>query len=104
MDKMEQFWDEQAEWSRSVFGSDQIRGPQGPLKHLAKEVQEVLADPTDLEEYADLMFLVVDATRRADFTYQQLMDACFAKLVKNKSRKWGPASLDEPVEHVRVED
>ena len=36
----QQFWDQQAEWSRATFGSDTERGPLGPLKHLEKEAKE----------------------------------------------------------------
>jgi len=98
------FWYELSNWSQNTFGSDQVRGSQGPLKHLAKEINEVLADPTDLEEYADLLFLVFDATRRAGFTFAELSEACFAKLEKNKARKWPTPTSDEPVEHIRDED
>ena len=105
---MEDFWNLQAEWSRSVFGPDDVRGPQGPLKHLVKEVEKELlpeiqsgSSKGDLEEYADLVFLVVDSTRRAGYTYPQLLEMCFTKLEKNRNRKWNTTSLDEPVEHVR---
>jgi len=95
------FWHAQAEWSRKAFGPDNVRGPAGPLKHLKKEVDETLANPTDLEEYVDCLFLVCDATRRAGFSPEQLLQVAFAKLEKNKARVWPPTSTDEPVEHVR---
>jgi hypothetical protein len=44
----------QAEWSQATFGPDNERGPIGPLKHLAKEVAEVMQDPTDLMEFRRL--------------------------------------------------
>lgn len=93
------FWTDLAAWSSVAFGDDKIRGPIGPLKHLAKEVEECLADPTDLEEYADLLFLVFDATRRAGFTYFDFVNAVRTKLRKNMARKWPSAKKDEPVEH-----
>jgi hypothetical protein len=91
-----------AEWSEKTFG-DLRRGPQGPLKHLVKEVQEVLQKPDDLEEYADCIFLTLDAARRAGFTLDQLMLALEKKLVKNKARTWPPIDYtsDEPKEHVK---
>ncbi len=99
---LQAFWHAQAKWSQATFGTDAERGPLGPLKHLAKEVQEVIADPTDLTEYSDLLFLICDATRRAGFTYDQLLAAAWAKLEVNKARKWSaPAKGDEAVEHVR---
>lgn len=98
---LEEFWHQQAEWSQATFGADTERGPAGPLKHLRKEIEEVLADPTDLIEYVDLQFLVFDAARRAGFTYPQFEAACFHKLEVNRSRRWQKPTTDEPVEHVR---
>jgi hypothetical protein len=90
----EQFWNEQAEWSRATFGQDHERGPAGPLKHLQKEVGEVFAElsepvehPLDEEEkqsrltveLADLVFLVFDATRRSGGTFEDadgMADLC----------------------------
>lgn len=97
------FWDHLSLWSQKTFGSDSVRGPQGPLLHLAKEVQECLEKPKDLEEYADLLFLVFDSTRRAGFTYEELVAAVFTKLEKNKLRKWPTPTSDKPVEHIREE-
>ena len=98
------FWGAQAEWSEATFGTIAERGPIGPLKHLKKEVDETLAKPHDLEEYADMLFLLVDATRRAGFTYDQWVEKAFEKLEKNKKRTWAkPTASDEPVEHIREE-
>lgn len=95
------FWKALEDWSQKTFGSDKERGPIGPLKHLRKEAKEAIAKPNDLEEYADCLFLVFDATRRAGFSYDQLVEACFAKLAENKGRKWQKPTKDGPVEHVR---
>jgi Protein of unknown function (DUF550) len=96
------FWPAQAEWSQNTFGSDNERGPIGPLKHLAKEVAEVLQDPTDLMEFVDCLFLIFDSTRRAGFTFEELRDAAWKKLEINKARKWQtPPKGDEAIEHVR---
>src|SRR5581483_2899425 len=85
---LEDFWNELSVWSQATFGLDQLRGPTFSLKHLAKEVQECLAAPHDLEEYADLQFLVFDAARRAGFSYAQLVEAVRHKLAVNRSRQW----------------
>ena len=97
-----EFWKQHSEWSQATFGLDSERGPIGPLKHLAKEAVEAQEDTTDIEEFADCLFLICDATRRAGFTWDQLISAAFKKLEKNKSRTWQkPVNSDEPVEHVR---
>jgi hypothetical protein len=98
---LERFWGEHADWSQKTFGSDIERGPEGPLKHLALEVQECLANTGDLEEYADLILLTFDACRRAGFDYSDLTLACYRKLSKNRERKWPKTSPDQPVEHIR---
>lgn len=96
------FWAAHSQWSQATFGSDVDRGPTGPLKHLAKEVDEVLAHPKDASEYADLILLSFDAARRSGLTHEQLVAACWAKLEVNKARKWAtPTKGDEAVEHVR---
>ena len=117
---MEQFHAEQAAWSQSTFGSDADRGPIGPMKHLAREVlTEMLGIPredvtailqkakhgdglSDVVEHADLQFLVFDSSRRAGFTFKDLLEACFKKLEVNKARQWGPKTGDEPVEHIKA--
>lgn len=116
---MRAFAIQQSRWSQSTFGADAERGPIGPAKHLAKEVLcELLGMDReaatallatlkggdglrDVEEWCDAVFLVLDGSRRAGFSYDQLLAACWAKLKKNKARTWGAASSDEPVEHDR---
>ena len=103
-DLVEFFWDSLADWSQATFGSDQDRGPRGPLKHLLKEAQEALDAPTVAarrEEIVDCQFLVFDAARREGMTLTELFAGCMAKLVKNRQRTWGKPSGDEPVEHIR---
>lgn len=126
--RAQQFWDEQAEWSRATFGSDKERGPVGPLKHLEKEAKEAWVEAQMLDgfreskktnrtpdydidikgcekdlrtEIADCLFLTFDAARRAGMTLDELINTAFEKLEINKSRKWGKPTADGPVEHIR---
>lgn len=92
---------EHGEWSQTQFGLDSERGPEGPLAHLAKEVEEMAADPTDLSEYADGLLLLLDASRRAGFTADQLLEAASVKLKVNMEREWGEPNPDGSVEHIR---
>jgi hypothetical protein len=95
------FWDALGIWSQATFGTDAERGPLGPIKHLRKECDEALAKPDDIVEYADMVFLVFDACRRAGFTYEELEAAIWAKLAVNQKRTWGPKSSDGVTEHIR---
>lgn len=100
--EFEEFEEQRRDWSHKTFGGKLRRGPVGPLKHLKLEADEAISDPTNLEEYADLMFLVLDATDRAGYGLPELMSALWFKLAKNKARKWPvPGAGDEPVEHER---
>jgi len=102
MKDVHEFWYQQSIWSQETFGLDTERGPIGALKHLAKEAVEAQMVPTDLEEYVDCLFLVFDATRRAGYSFDDLLQGAFEKLEKNKRRVWPkPGPGDEPVEHVR---
>jgi NTP pyrophosphatase (non-canonical NTP hydrolase) len=106
---LQEFWRQQAAWSNATFGLDSERGPIGPTKHLLKEVNEVLEHLEAgtyeaeklLEEFADCLFLLFDAVRRAGFVLPQLIKKAFWKLAKNKLRVWPKPTSDEPVEHVK---
>jgi hypothetical protein len=100
--RVQNFWDTHALWSQQTFGSDAERGPIGPLKHLEKEACDCQDAPDDLEEKADCLLLIFDATRRSGRTLAELMEAAEAKLEKNKKREWSRSLLpDEPIEHRR---
>lgn len=87
-----------AEWSDRQFGDV---GPVGPLKHLAKEAIEAAEAPDDISEFADILMLVWDATRRAGFSDEQLAEAVAEKLERNKRRAWGEVKDGEPCHHVK---
>lgn len=87
-----------AEWSDRQFGDV---GPVGPLKHLAKEAIEAAEAPDDISEFADILMLVWDATRRAGFSDEQLAEAVAEKLERNKRRTWGVVTDGEPCHHVK---
>ncbi len=100
----ERFYDlanDHAEWSQATFGSDAERGPEGPLNHLKREVGEAIDSPRDEEEYADLLLLVLDASRRAGISAPELVSAAAKKLDKNKEREWGERQPDGVFEHKR---
>jgi hypothetical protein len=54
----------QMTWSQATFGSDEVRGPIGALRHLEKEAKEAQDATGDIVEYADCLLLLLDASRR----------------------------------------
>jgi hypothetical protein len=93
-------WNDQAAWSQQTFGSDAVRGPAGPLHHLKLEADETLASPTDRHEYADLLLLVLDASRRAGISLQSLILSAREKHEINRRRHWPKPSTNAPVLHL----
>lgn len=94
-------WNFLEHWSQKTFGTDAERGPIGPLKHLKKEADEAIANPQDINEYVDCLFLIFDATRRAGFSQQQLWDAAIEKTKELETRTYPKPTADEPSEHIR---
>jgi hypothetical protein len=95
----------QREWSFRAFGPGRVAGV---LAHLRKEIDEIEAAPTDLEEWADALILVIDGMWRATgASGLEFARVVLAKMAKNRARKWpAPGTVPEgqPVEHVRGED
>jgi len=91
----------QRDWSAATFGPG-FR--LGVLDHLAKELEEVRADPLDLGEWVDLVILALDGAWRAGHGPQQIIDAIVAKQARNEARTW-PDWRDQPsdraIEHDR---
>jgi hypothetical protein len=90
------------EWSQRTFGPG-LR-TNGVLAHNRKELEEIEADPRDLEEWVVVINLAVDGAGRAGHTPEAIIDMLHAKHVKNEGRTWPDwreASEDHPIEHVR---
>jgi len=107
MHALGEFMNAQQSWSEKTFGPPEHRGPIGPLKHLAKEAVEAsesVGTEHALEELADCLFLLCDATWRSGFWVNDLLKAAYEKLDKNKERTWPDwrtADANAPIEHVR---
>lgn len=111
MTTLGEFANFQKDWSEKTFGPPEFRGPAGPLKHLAKEAMEAASEEVgtekQLEELADCLFLIVDATFRSGFWTTDLLSAAMKKLDKNKEREWPDwksADPNAPIEHDRSKD
>lgn len=98
------FFRAHVEWSERTFGPASERGPEGPIDHLRKEVEELAKAPRDLEEVADGIHLLVDVAWRSGHSYDDLMRALFAKQRKNQARKWPDwrtAPKGKAIEHIK---
>ena len=93
----------QREWSLATFGpGDRLRGV---LDHIRKELQEIEADPTDVNEWIDVVILALDGAWRAGWEPQEIIDAIVAKQARNEAREWPDwrtMSANEAIEHIRT--
>lgn len=97
--------DRQREWSARTFGPAEVRGPLGPLAHIRKELDEIAAEPYDVEEWVDVIILAFDGAWRAGHEPDEILTAVKAKQSKNEARTWPDwrgTPGDEAIEHVRA--
>lgn len=93
----------QRDWSRRTFGPGLRVG--GIVEHIRKELQEIEANPGDVEEWADVVILALDGAWRAGWEPQQIIDAVRAKQAKNEARTWPDwreFGQDEAIEHIEA--
>ncbi len=90
----------QATWSAKTFGLG-LR-TVGITTHIMKELAEIRAEPTDLEEWIDVMILALDGYWRAGGLPEDLMNRLIDKQITNFNRQW-PAPQPEHMatEHIR---
>ena len=90
------------EFSRRTFGPGARAA--GVIAHIRKELVEIEAAPTDLEEWIDVATLAFDGASRAGYSPEEIATALVTKQAKNEARTWPDwrtASPDAPIEHVR---
>lgn len=97
----ERYVERQKEWSEKTFGP----GPrtEGVLKHIEKEIAEVRAAPSDMDEWLDIVMLALDGAWRAGHSTKDICDGLERLQMRNMYRRnWPPpAPPDQPNEHIR---
>ena len=92
----------QIKWSSETFGPGNRLN--GVLDHIGKELDEIKANPSDLEEWIDLILLAFDGAWRSGFSAAEIAQALEAKQSKNEARKWPDwrsAPADKAIEHIK---
>ena len=93
----------QSEWSAKTFGPGDGYAP-GCIDHIRKELLEIEANPTDIEEWIDVVILALDGAWRVGYSPQEIINALVAKQAKNERRKWPDWRTAEPgkaIEHIK---
>ena len=77
---------------------------KGVCTHIRKELKEIEAKPTDIEEWIDVIILGFDGAWRAGWEPEDIVKALVDKQTKNEGRTWPDwrdHPEDKPIEHVR---
>lgn len=85
----------------AAMDSDPVEMPLDYLQGHKDGLEWAAEAPDDISEFADILMLVWDATRRAGFSDEQLAEAVAEKLERNKRRAWGEVKDGEPCHHVK---
>lgn len=92
----------QREFSEQTFGPG-LR-TEGVVNHIRKELLEILANPTDLEEWIDVAILALDGAWRTGAPPAAIIQALVLKQAKNENRRWPDWRTADPngaIEHVK---
>lgn len=90
----------QKEFSERTFGPG--RRTAGVIDHIKKELVEIEDDPSDLEEWVDVILLALDGAWRCGATPKQVAGAVAHKLAVNEIREWPDwrtADRSKAIEH-----
>lgn len=93
--QLERVLDDYLAWARPTFSH---QSTIGAAKHLVYEIEELNAEPTDGQEYADCVMLAVFTLDRllkaADVASINLVTEITQKLAVNQQRTFGPLDAD----------
>lgn len=92
----------QIKFSEETFGP----GPraEGIIDHIRKELKEIKKEPTDLEEWIDVVLLAFDGAWREGHTSENIAACLEYKQTKNERREWPDwrtAKSGKAIEHIR---
>lgn len=102
----EEFVDRKYKSSLNIFGPGERLN--GIVEHIREELIEVLENPKDVIEWADVILLAIDGASRQGFTGKEIFEALRTKWStveeKRKHPDWRTMSQDEPIKHIKEND
>lgn len=91
----------QREFSLETFGPGER--VNGVLDHIKKERKEIEKDPSNLEEWIDVVLLALDGAYRQGYSPSEVAAALDEKLTENENRDWPDwreQDRDTAIEHI----
>ena len=102
MFNFEEFIREVSDWSYEVHGPGERT--TGIVAHITKELGEILQEPHDIVEWADIIILGINGAIRHGATPESLIETLKRKHSVNQLRQWPDYTKfpeDKPLEHIR---
>lgn len=97
---MEKYLEKQIVWSRKTFGPG--RRTIGILKHIEKEMDEVIEDSNNFKEWIDIVILTLDGAWRAGATPHEIVSRLYEKQNINFKRRWPDIPAQDQIsEHIK---
>ncbi len=93
---IQEFINRHARWAEVKFPDETV---EHKLIHLKKEVDEVIACPKDLHEWADVTMLLFNALHRSNYNFAQLFMAMEEKFIICQQRKKWKKTVDGDYQH-----
>jgi uncharacterized Ntn-hydrolase superfamily protein len=92
-------------WSQRTFGPD--FHVEGIIDHIREELDEIAAEPHDVEEWIDVVILAFHGALRSGHSPTQVAAALEAKHKKNRARTWPDWRAADPkkaIKHIKVDE
>lgn len=92
----------QRDWALKTFGPGDHS--EGLLKHIKKEVIEIMEDTSETEEWVDIIILAIEGAWRTGASPKEVVQWFDMKMSKNERRQWpdiGELSTGVPIEHLK---
>ena len=89
------------DWSERTFPQ---RTNHSILTHMRRELDEIEESPGNIEEWADVMLLLMHGLMEQGFYLKDLLQGVISKFSKNTELKWKSPDEHGVVEHEKGED
>ena len=86
-----------AEWAKKTFKDSSI---SSTIAHLRDEIDEIEESPDEIEEWADVIILYMNAAYYSGHSMDDILIAVHKKFEKNKNRSWGEPDERGVVKHI----
>ena len=95
------FLDNVSTFNNRTFGNFTLEEKANSLvKHIRSECDEIEENPTDLDEWIDVVILAMDALLRKEEP-EQILLRWARKMSNNASRDWPEPTADKPMFHIK---